>query len=118
VIYVAKHYRYTGTALYRDGDVVEPGDVIEPTEAELEAFGDVLEAVHEREIDAETTPESPTIESPPIDPSEYTVDELQDALEDADYDWTDATLRGLRQAEVDGQNRDTALEAIDAELED
>lgn len=58
----------------------------------------------------------PAVESPPFDPAEKTVSELEDALEDEDYDWNDAALRGLREAEADGENRETALEAIDAQL--
>lgn len=53
---------------------------------------------------------------PPFDPSEKTVDELQDALEQNEY--SDAELEALAEAEADGKNRETALEAIEAELEE
>lgn len=58
----------------------------------------------------------PAVESPPFDPMDKTVDELEAALDDEDYDWNDAALRGLLEAEEDGENRDTALEAIEDAL--
>jgi len=40
-------HEYTGSGLVRaDGTVVQSGDVIEPTDAELESFGDTLRPVH------------------------------------------------------------------------
>lgn len=58
------------------------------------------------------------VESPPIDPADHTVDELRDALDDADYDWNAAALRGLLDAERSGKDRDTATDAIQAALND
>ena len=52
------------------------------------------------------------IASSPIDPTDLTVDELRDALDDEDYDWDAAALRGLRESEVYGDERQTALETI------
>lgn len=51
------------------------------------------------------------VESPPIDPTEYTVSELEDALEDRN-DWNKDTLRALLEAEREGDNRATAISAI------
>lgn len=50
----------------------------------------------------------------PFDPSEHTVDELKSELDGLDA----AELRGLRQAEVEGKNRTTALGAIDGALDE
>jgi len=47
----------------------------------------------------------------PFDPSDYTVDELRDALAEG---YTDDELDALYQAEDDGKDRETALDAIDA----
>lgn len=52
------------------------------------------------------------VESPPVDPSDLTVSELEKALEDDDYDWNKAALRGLLEAEREGDNRATAISAI------
>lgn len=62
--------------------------------------------------------DEPAVESPPVDPSDLTVDELEAALEDDDYDWNQPALHGLREAEVDGKNRETALDTIDAALDE
>lgn len=57
------------------------------------------------------------VESPPVDPSEMTVSELQDSLSDEDYDWNEACLIGLLEAEEDGKDRKTATNAIEEKLE-
>lgn len=51
----------------------------------------------------------------PIDPTEYTVDELESHVETEPY--TVDELRAIRSAEKDGENRSTALEAIDEEID-
>jgi len=48
----------------------------------------------------------------PVDPGEYSVDELRDHL--ADQDYTADELDALAEAERDGDDRTTALDAIDA----
>ena len=50
--------------------------------------------------------------APPVDPGEYSVDELRDHL--ADHDYTANELDALAEAERDGDDRTTALDAIDA----
>lgn len=52
------------------------------------------------------------VESSPIDPTDYTVSELEDALKDDGYDWNKPALRGLLEAERNGDNRATAISAI------
>lgn len=75
-----------------------------------------IEYVGPVDADDEDADDEPAIETPPFDPADKTVDELEAALEDDDYDWNAAALRGLREAEVDGKARDTALDAIDERL--
>lgn len=55
------------------------------------------------------------VESAPISPSEFTVDELEQHVEEADYSVTE--LRAIRAAETaDVDPRSTAIDAIDEEL--
>lgn len=51
---------------------------------------------------------------PPIDPSQYTVDDLESHVESESY--TVGELRAIRSVEKDAEDRSTALEAIDEEL--
>ena len=48
---------------------------------------------------------------PPINPSEFTVDELEAEVSESDYSNTE--LDAIAAAEADGEDRNTALEAID-----
>jgi len=53
-----------------------------------------------------------TVPSPPVNPTDLTVDELQAELSDRSHGWTLGKLLGLAAAETDGDNRTTAIEAI------
>lgn len=55
-----------------------------------------------------------TVDSP-FDPGEHTVDDLEAKLDDNEY--TDGELDALEAAERDGDDRETALEAIEAAQE-
>lgn len=55
-------------------------------------------------------------ESSPIDPSSHTVSQLEEALDDPNYDWNEASLKGLLEAEKNQKNRATAISAIEKEL--
>jgi len=57
-----------------------------------------------------------TVADPPLDPAEFSVDSLRDALQDADYDA--AELDAVAEAEAAGKDRKTAHEAIDAAREE
>lgn len=48
---------------------------------------------------------------PPLDPGEFDVDSLRDALQDGDY--SVAELEAIGDAEEAGQERVTALDAVD-----
>ncbi|MCJ0619449.1 hypothetical protein JZX76_07980 [Haloarcula hispanica] len=52
--------------------------------------------------------------NPPFDPSASTVDEIEAALEETNHH--PVALQALLDAEKDGKNRDTAVEAIEAAL--
>jgi len=54
--------------------------------------------------------------APPLDPSEYTVSELEAALEEGDF--VDEELAAIRAAEAAGQNRKGVRGAIDTRLEE
>lgn len=71
---------------------------------------DIDEAVEMLADDAD----DPEVSEPPFDPTSRTVDELKDELasvQDAPQ------LRGIYEAELNGEARKTALEAIEAELD-
>lgn len=55
-----------------------------------------------------------------VDPSRFTVEELETWLDDPDEGGLldDAELRALAQAERDGKNRTTALDAVEAALDE
>jgi len=97
----------------------EPGSralIVVHTREEGEAGGeatqeDVDEAVEMMVEDAEER----EVAEPPFDPGAKTVSELEDALGDGD-DLTAAELRGLYEAEVNGEARKTALEGIEEML--
>lgn len=96
-----------GTATVEDEDVaavlVDRYARIEYAETETDRSGDASAT------DAE-------VAEPPFDPTEYTVDEVRDALEDDDY--SDAELRALLAAEEAGQGRVGVSEAINERFED
>ena len=57
-------------------------------------------------------------ESLSFDPSEHTVDEVDEHVETIDGDDLAAELKALREAEVDGKDRSGAKKAIDSRLAD
>jgi hypothetical protein len=59
--------------------------------------------------------EKARVQSPPFKPSEKTVSELKDELNDRD--WNISTLRGLLEAEKEGKDRTTATNAIEEKLQ-
>ena len=108
-------YRFTGTRLVRDGGetTITNGDVVEATESELDAFGDLFEPVGTADgDDADTTSEEPEASEPepPFDPTELTVATLRNNLDENEY--SSAALDALESAERAGEERSTALNAI------
>lgn len=89
-------YRNVGDSdHYLDGGdtVVAPGETIE-----LDDPGS-FERIFER-----------VAVDPPVDPGDYTIDELEDYLENEPL--SESELEALEQAERDGEDRKGALEAI------
>lgn len=57
----------------------------------------------------------PVGDIPPFSPGERTVAEIREVLDE--YDYPEEALSALADAERDGKNRETALDAIESELE-
>lgn len=91
------------------GSDIAPGEGFSPTDAELQSFGSVIEAVDD--TPPTTHPDTEPSE-PPFDPSEFTVDELRTKLGDGTL--RDVEYGHLADAERAGKNRETALKAIEA----
>lgn len=121
-------YRWVGVHAYNDhanGRVIEPGEELPDDIAErvAESHPYDVEAIDEDETDAEadTADESEGSVSwdesdAPFDPGEYSVADLEDRL--AEENFSTAELSALAGVEQAGGKRKTALEAIDAELDD
>lgn len=84
-----------------------------------EPDGELLEliSVNNQTLSVLTRVEPDKVETPPVDPTELTVSELNGALEEDVYDWNQSSLRGLLDAEKDGKDRTTAINAIKDKLE-
>jgi hypothetical protein len=93
-------------AVADDGAVECPDDVA----AELAA---ALAERYDTAREEDGPPDADTDEPAPLDPGDHTVADLREAI--ADIDDADA-LRAVGDAEEAGENRTTALEAIDARL--
>lgn len=65
-----------------------------------------------------TRVEEPAIESPPFNPPDITVSELEERLGDNAYDWNKRCLKGLLEAEENGKDRKTAKSLIQDQLKD
>lgn len=129
---MVERIRWDGAHAYRDhanDRVIEPGEFI----------GDGAERIasaHPHDVERVTVDDDgdagdtggDTVESEapgsdeqyvesPFDPGDHTVDELRDALENIPDDVTDAELEALAEAERDGDNRTSALDAIEAARE-
>ena len=106
---MTKRYEWQGASPFRDhrnDREVKPGEVVELNDHVAGPHPEFV-AVEE---DDDTTGESV---EPPFDPSDATVDELREMLEDIPDDVTDAELDALYEAEQADEARDTALEALD-----
>jgi hypothetical protein len=108
--------RWTGAHAFRD----HANDrVIEPGEELPEDVADQIAAAHPHQVeqtdDEPTDTDDESEATSPIDPTEHTVPELEDALEEGDY--SDAELDAIADAEAAGESRNTALDAIEAARE-
>lgn len=126
-------YEWQGSAPFRDrrnDREVEPGEVVEldehvadpqPQFVEVSADatdGDsdtsVDEADSDETADDEDSSGSDGADEPPLNPDDFAVPELEDALEDGDYSGEE--LDAIEAAErADGSPRSTALDAIAAQ---
>lgn len=113
-----------------EGDKLSPGDSVEASEAFAASFPQFFEEadadaeaspgpaeVVETDVDADTNDDSgadadeETETESPFDPSDATVTELEDRLDDESF--SDDELDALADAEREGKDRETALDAID-----
>jgi hypothetical protein len=111
-------YRWAGAHPYRDhrnGRTIEPGGLIRQR-------AERIAAAHPQDVEriADDTPgpddwTAVATGTPPFAPGEHTVSELRDRVQEVDD--ADA-LRALRTAEADGGDRTTALDAIDARIDE
>lgn len=112
-------YRWNGAHPYRDHAnerTVGPGEALPADIAERVAAAHPhdVERVDEDAGDEADGDAGDGVAEPPLDPSEFSVDALREALSEGDYD--DAELDAIAAAERagDGDPRTTALDAIDA----
>lgn len=129
---MADTYRVIHTEMHRRDGVAAVGDVIEPLKAELEAFGDNLEAVDAEAADADsaesgadtssdanTDATADSESSGEFESAEAFVDRtpMDDVIADLESGQYDDNLDAIEQAESDGRDRDGVHEAIDARRE-
>lgn len=86
-------YRYTGTRWTRQGETVTTGDTVEPTEAELAAFGDTLVRVDGDDTDGTEAAASDAAASTGGEPDASPTGDTDDDT-DADSAETDDTSDG------------------------
>lgn len=111
-----------------EGDKLSPGDSVEASEAFAASFPQFFE---EADVDDEASPEAVEVvetdvdddeetdadvataedTDAPFDPSDATVTELEDRLDDESF--SEDELDALATAEREGKDRETALDAID-----
>lgn len=109
-------YRLVGTALDRGGEHYDPGDVIEPTENELDTFGAYLEPAPDAETDDPTQPDDTEGAGggAGFDAQsfvDHTTDEIDDMLQSGEYD---QHLSSIREAEASAGDRSTVMNALDS----
>ncbi|UIP00340.1 hypothetical protein Hbl1158_02925 [Halobaculum sp. CBA1158] len=114
--------RFTGPAgRFRlpaeDVDVAngETVDIDDETAEYLLANGN-FEVVESADSADETEADESDSVDPPLDPANYTVSELETALEDGEY--SDDELAAIRAAESAGKNRTGVRGALDTRLEE
>ena len=97
---------------------IKQGETFDPSESELRAFGDrIKEAESDGEDDsgAGASATDASDEEVPFHPADKTVDELQEELGDVT---ATETAEAVLDLERDHDDRDTAVDAIEARIED
>lgn len=112
-------YEYQGAAPFSDNRndrVIEPGDVVELDAHVAGPHPDMVPVADADSAsgDAESDAGEESDATPPFKTEDLTVSELRGAVQDID---DPDVLEAVREAEASGKNRDTALDAIDAQLE-
>lgn len=91
-----------------DDDDVDEGEDVDEVEV----------ASDDSEDEEEEEPETEGDDSLAFDPNDHTVDDVRDHVRSIDSDDIVAELEAIREAEAAGKDRSTAIEAINARLED
>ena len=100
----------------RGSERLEEGDIFEPEEYELDAFGDRLEEVGDMAEDAAETFEDATDTAEKfLNPSEYTNDEVEEQVANID---DVGELEEMFEAEESGENRAGAKNAIQDRIDE
>lgn len=110
-------YEWRGADTFHDrrnGREIKPGTVVELDAHVAEPQSEFVRVETDTD-EAGVVDESDADDAPPIDPTEYTVDELRDVLAEGGFDAE--TLDVIAGAERAGESRQTALDALDAARE-
>lgn len=95
---------------------VDDGVFAVDDESWLQRFADRYDTTPDELVCEED--DEPDDDTLPWDPGNHTVDEVREHAESIDGDDVVATLEAYREAEANGKDRTTALEAIDSRLDD
>lgn len=106
-------HKVVGKHIFRGRERVEVGQIIDPSDAELAAFGDRLEPVDDPDDEEDPPPE--VGESLPFNPADCTNDEVAENVADVD---DEEALRALLNLEQEQKDRDGATEAIQDRLDE
>jgi hypothetical protein len=107
------HYRVGGVG-FDPGDTREVDDDLAEYLADHPDFDMVGDAGGDDVGSGTETDETAGGVEPPFDPTEHTIDELEEELDTSEYGGSE--LHAVAAAEEDGKNRDGALEAIDVHI--
>lgn len=129
----SKYRVESGTHRTADGDLLEPGDVFEPTDHELDVFEHKLEEVDDGDVETDTESESEEESEPDVSTADVDTDEegnVEDADEDVGPESVDddrlpnnyPTLQSLASAypgeEINGRSSATEIKRTLTELSD
>lgn len=111
-------YEWRGAGVFRDNRNdrdIEPGDVVE-LDAHVAGRQPEFTCVEADTGDSNSDDSDDAVgDVPPFHPEDRTVAEIQDTLDE--YHYPEEALTALAEAEREGKNRETALDAIDSARE-
>jgi len=108
--------RYTGGGRYRvAGTTFEHGDTADVSDEQAAHLTDDAPFETVVDVDYDVHEEGTPAADPPLNPAEFSVNELRAALDEGDY--SDAELDAIADAEASSDDRTTAQDAINAARE-